>query len=108
MKSVQTILNIKKVSLVFFIATGLIHLGSGALIANNLYLKQALIINRIMDVPFVLTGLIYAFASLKLGLTDPEKSHKALDIGIIIVLILIVIGLIVVNFTFPDITTING
>ena len=102
MQSSNTILNIKKVSLIFFITTGIIHLGSGALIANQLYLKQALIINKIMDVPFVLTGLVYAFASLRLGLTDNTKSHKSLDIALIAVLVVIVIGLIVVNFTFAD------
>lgn len=102
MQSINTILNIKKVSLVFFIVTGIIHLGSGALIANQLYLKQALIINKIMDVPFVLTGLVYAFSSLRLGLTDNTKLHKSLDIALIAVLVIIIIGLIVVNFTFPD------
>jgi len=107
MQSVNTILNIKKVSLVFFVATGIIHLGSSALIANELFLKQALIINKIMDVPFVLTGLVYAFASLRLSLTDTQNPHKTLDIALMAILVVIVIGLIIVNLTFPDLNASN-
>lgn len=56
-----------------------------------------------MDVPFVITGLIYAFSSLKIAFTDPDKTYKALDIFLISVIILILIGLITINILIPDI-----
>ncbi len=99
MKQVQ---NIKKVSLIFFIITGFLHLGSTAFILNNLYLKQALILNKIMDVPFVITGLAYGLSSLRIALTRPDKDHKVLDIILIGVIILALIAMIAINLIFPD------
>lgn len=99
----QTLTNIKKVSLVFFIITGLVHLGSTALISNALYLKQAFILNRTMDIPLVITGLIYAFSSVRLSLTDPGKKHKILDISLVLIIMLALSGLLFLNLAIPNI-----
>ena len=98
----QTIQNIKKVALIFFVMTGLLHLGSGIFIANNLFFKEALILNNVMDIPFIITGLIYGFASLRLSLSDPNRKHKILDISLIIIIMLVLVGLIVINLLYPD------
>jgi len=98
----KTIQNVKKVALVFFIITGLAHLGSSVLISNEIWLKKAYILNKTMDIPFIITGLIYAIASLRLTLTNPEKKHKILDIILICVIILVLIGLILINLLVPD------
>lgn len=98
----NTILNIKKVSLTFFIITGLLHLGSSIFIANQFFLKESFIVNKVMDIPFILTGLIYAASSLRLTLTDPEKNHKALDISVISIIILTLIALILINILLPN------
>lgn len=99
----KTIHNVKKVALIFFIITGVLHLGSTVLIANNLFLKQAEIANKIMDIPFVLTGLLYGLASLRIALTNPNKSHKILDIALISFIIIAFAGLLVINILIPDI-----
>lgn len=101
----HTIQNIKKVALLFFIITGLLHLSSSIFIANKLYLKEAFILNKTMDIPFAITGLIYGLASLRLYLTNPEHEHKILDIGLICVIILVLLGLIGVNLFLPDLKT---
>jgi hypothetical protein len=98
----QTLTNIKKVALIFFIITGLLHLGSSLLIANGLFLKQAFILNKTMDVPLVLTGLLYGFASLRLMLTDPNKNHKILDITLMSIIVLVLAGLIFINLAIPN------
>ncbi len=98
----STIENIKKVALIFFIATGILHLGSSVFIANQLFMKPAFILNRTMDIPFVITGIIYALASLRLGLTNPNSEHKKLDIILISVIIIVLIGLILINLLLPD------
>lgn len=98
----KTIENIKKVSLIFFVITGIAHLGSSILIANSLFLKEAQITNKIMDIPFILTGLLYAFSSLRIALTRPEKNHKKLDILLLAIIILVLIGLIITNLVIPD------
>lgn len=101
-QKIHTIENIKKVALVFFIITGLGHFSSSILIANQILLKEAFIANKTLDVPFVITGLIYGFSCLRLSFADPEKDYKKLDIALIIVVVLALAGLIAVNIIFPD------
>jgi succinate dehydrogenase hydrophobic anchor subunit len=101
-KRLQTIENIKKVALVFFIISGLAHLSSSAMIANSLFVKEAFIINKTFDIPFLLTGLIYGLSALRLTLSDPEKEYKRLDIILIVIIMLVLLGLIAVNLIFPD------
>jgi len=102
-KKHQTIENIKKVALIFFLISGLAHLSSTAFIANNFFPKEAFIVNKTFDIPFIITGLIYGLSSLRLTLADPEKEHKTLDISLIVIIILMLVGLIAVNLIFPDI-----
>lgn len=99
----NTILNLKKVSLAFFIITGLLHLSSSILIANQILLKQSYIINKTMDIPFVLTGLMYGLASLRMTFTDPEKEHKLLDIFMISIIIVVLVSLMAINLLIPNI-----
>ncbi|PIR54921.1 hypothetical protein COU74_04250 [Candidatus Peregrinibacteria bacterium CG10_big_fil_rev_8_21_14_0_10_36_19] len=99
----KTLNNTKKVALAFFIATGLFHLASSMFIANSYYLKQSLIINRTMDIPFLLTGLIYALTSIRISLTDPNLDHKKLDIFLSSIIILALIVLIIINLAFENI-----
>ncbi len=101
----NTIQNIKKIALIFFIVTGILHLGSSAFIANEIFLREAHILNKTMDIPFILTGLIYGFASLRIALTDPSKKHKVLDIILISVIIVVLVGLLIVNLLLPDLST---
>ncbi|MBI2634811.1 hypothetical protein HYW82_04045 [Candidatus Peregrinibacteria bacterium] len=98
----NTIENIKKVSLIFFIITGIIHIGSSVFISNGAYLKQAGIINKTMDIPFIITGLIYGFSSLRLALTNSNQPNKILDIILISVIILVLAGIILINILIPD------
>ena len=100
----ETIKNIKKVSILFFIVIGVLHIGSSMFISNNMYLKPALIINQTLDIPFIITGLIYGISSLRISLANQEKSHRILDAtlaGAIILIFLILIG---INLMVPDIT----
>lgn len=103
----HSIENIKKIGLIFFIVTGFLHLGSSIFIANQLFQKEAFILNKVMDIPFIITGMIYGFASLRLALTDPSKPHKTLDIILICVIILTLIGLILLNLLIPDLKNVN-
>jgi len=101
----STITNIKKVALVFFIITGLLHLGSSMFLANNLYTKTSFIVNKTMDIPFAITGLIYALASMRLSLTNPDHEHKTLDIILICVIIVVLLGLVGINLFLPNLQT---
>ncbi|MFA4891319.1 MAG: hypothetical protein WC604_03130 [Candidatus Gracilibacteria bacterium] len=98
----DTIQNIKKVSILFFIIIGTLHIGSTLFISNGLYLKQALIINKTLDIPFIITGLIYGLSSLRLSLAQEQKSHTILDTVLAGAIIAIFLGLIAVNLLVPD------
>jgi hypothetical protein len=98
----KTIQNIKKVSLIFFIITGILHLGSSMLLANQLFLKEAQIINKTIDIPLILTGLLYGFSSLRLSLTNPKNPHKILDISLISIIIVVLLALIIINLAIPN------
>jgi hypothetical protein len=97
-----TIINIKKISLLFFLLFGAVHLISSALLTNNLFYKQSLIVNQTLDIPFILTGLLYAFSSIRLSFTDNEEPHKTLDIFLIAIIIAALITIISVDFIFSD------
>lgn len=102
---IKTIENFKKIALIFFISTGFFHLGTSILIANNLFLKNATIINKTMDIPFALTGIIYGLSSFRLSLTDPDKDHKILDISMIAITVVVMITLISINLFLPNLST---
>lgn len=97
--------NIKRISLIFFVITGALHLGSSIFVANQYFYKEAFILNKTLDIPFVLTGLLYGFSSLRIQFTDPEKKHKALDISLLTVIVLILAALIFINLRLPDLYT---
>ena len=99
----QTIENIKKVSLIFFIITGILHLGSYALITNSLWLKQSMILNKTMDIPVIITGMTYGLSSLRLNFADKTKPHKNLDIFLLSLIILTLIVVIAINLVVPNI-----
>ena len=99
----NTIENIKKIALIFFVVTGILHLGSSIFIANQYFFKEAFILNKTLDIPFMLTGLLYAFSSLRIQFTNPTKDYKTLDISLLIVILLILAAIITVNLTLPDI-----
>lgn len=98
----NTLDNIKKVSLLFFVATGLIHFSANILITNALFLKEASIISKVTDIPFLLTGLIYGLSSLRITFTNTEEQHKKLDIFVFSIIIATLLVLIFINIFVPD------
>ncbi len=82
--------------------TGLMHLGATIFIANSILLKESYVIYNIMDIPFILTGLIYGLASLRLALFRTDQSHKALDIFLGIIIIVALTGLLYINLAIPS------
>ena len=97
-----TIQSLKKISLAFFLATGFLHLGAFALMTNNLFLKQAIILNKTMDIPFIITGLLYGFSALRLAFLDPEKEHKTFDFSLLSIIGLVLIALVLINVLTPN------
>jgi len=99
----KTIKDIQKISFLFFIITGILHIGSNLFIANNLYKSVSTLIFRIIDIPFILTGAIYGLSSIRLLLTKQGITHKKIDIILAILVIILLLGLIIINISIPNI-----
>mgnify|MGYP003565061315 FL=1 len=73
--------------------------------SNNYFTSTTLIINRILDIPFALTALIYGLSSIYLQLD--EKAHNKAKISFIIITLLIFLLLLYINLFVPDKASFN-
>lgn len=96
----KTAENIKKVALIFFLVLGLGHIVSGLMFSNNYGTPASLIINRVLDIPFAMSALIYGLSSIYTELTG--KSHKIVNIVFIVISLLIFALLLYINLLVPD------
>ncbi len=99
----HTLLNIQKISLVFFIVIGFCHITANLMIASELYLSFATLIARILDIPFIATGLLYGLSSLRLALANDDKKHTILDTTLISIAGIIFTAAVLINIFFKDI-----
>ena len=96
----KTAENIKKVALLFFFVLGLGHIITGLMFSNNYFTPASLIINRILDIPFAMSALIYGLSSIYTELS--EKKHKVINIVFIVLSLLIFALLLYINLLVPD------
>jgi hypothetical protein len=97
---VKIIEDIKKVALGLFIITGAIQITAGLMLGNNYLLPYSYIINRSFDIPFAMTGIVYAFTTLYSGIND--KLKKTAGILLVTFSILLFAGLLYINLLVPD------
>lgn len=96
----KTIENIKKVALVLFLVLGMVHITSGLMFANGYFMPTSMVINRVLDIPFAMTAVIYGSMVIYTGID--EKSRKVPGIILIAVSLLIFAFLIYINLFIPD------
>lgn len=87
----DTVLNVKKVSLLFFLTITGTHLFASLMIANGYSEKWIQTLSGVLDLPAILAGVLYAFTSSKLYLEQIGKPTHIFDViaGIIAGIILI-------------------
>ncbi len=98
----NSIENLKKTALIFFVGLGFGHIISGLMAANNSFLPLSLIINRILEIPFATIAIIYGLTNLR---SQIKTENKQLDLSLIIVASTLFIGLIAINILLPEKTT---
>ncbi len=96
----KTAENIKKIALVFFFILGSVHILSGLMTANDYFMPASLVLNRVLDIPFAMSAVIYGFASIYVKMA-PGK-HKAANIAFSVISILILVLLLYINLLTPD------
>lgn len=99
----NTLKNIQKVSLIFFVVLGLAHIVSGLMAENNYSEAIATIINKTLDIPFAFVALIYGAVSLKLSIAREDTKNTILNVVLLLGIIGIIGTLIYINFFIPDI-----
>jgi hypothetical protein len=92
--------NIKKVALIFFIVLGLSHILTGLMLADSYLMPTSLIVNRILDIPFIMAALLYALASIYGSIS--EKQHKTATITFAAISVLVFVVLLYINLFIPD------
>ena len=102
MVSIETTKNIQKISLIFFAIIGTAHILSGLFLAKNYFPVQAYIVNRTLDIPFLITSLGYGFASTILHLSPPEKPSAILSVIFAIIALAIIALTMYINLFIPD------
>ncbi len=75
----NTISNVKKVSLLFFLVLTGAHIFSSLMLANDYFSDTMALLNRTLDIPAILAGIIYGFTSLKLYLEETGKDTQLFD-----------------------------
>ncbi|HCW32459.1 MAG: hypothetical protein UT55_C0023G0008 [Candidatus Peregrinibacteria bacterium GW2011_GWE2_39_6] len=76
----NTILNVKKVSLLFFLVLTGTHIFSSIMLTKGYSNQTILLLNETLDIPTILSGLIYAFTSLRIYREQLQKSTHWFDI----------------------------
>jgi hypothetical protein len=94
----NTVVNVKKVSLIFFIVLVGGHLFSTLMLANDYYSESMVLMNGILDIPAILSAIIYAFTSLKLYIEENGKSTKVFDLVAGIIGGIVLLAAIYLNF----------
>jgi hypothetical protein len=97
----KTAENIKKVALIFFLILGMGHIISGLMVSNSYATSASLIVNRVLDIPFAMSALLYGISSIYMGIN--EKWLKIANKASIVISVLVFIVLIYINFLVPDI-----
>lgn len=96
----ETAQNLKKIALIFFIILGLGHIISGLMMANAYFLPFSMIANRILNIPFAISALVYAFSSIASSLKAGK--HTITNIIFIVLTLFIFIALTYINLFVPD------
>lgn len=98
----ETIQNIQKISLWFFIVLGTAYILTSLMDLNDYFNGFPLIIHRTIQIPFILCALIYGISSVMLSIANPDKKNRILFVIAGIVCAAIVIAIIILEMFFPD------
>lgn len=96
----KTVDNIQKVSLVFFVVLGICHIFSGLMASNNYLMPTSYIANRVLDIPFAMSALLYGLSTIYSSIHEHHRKVAGYILGGIALLVFLV--LIYINLLVPD------
>ncbi|MBD3270315.1 hypothetical protein GF376_02215 [Candidatus Peregrinibacteria bacterium] len=91
---------LRQMSLIFFMIIGFTHIITGLMVSNDMLTEIANLINKVLDIPFAMIGIVFALSHIRI----PENSNKKNVIfSIMGVISLSVLGLMLyINLFLPD------
>lgn len=106
-ESLETGINLQKISFLLFLGIGIIHILSGLILENNATsnsstTKWAFIVERSFDIPFIFLSLLYGFSSLYVQFSSREKPNFTLATVLFTTVLIIFSSIIYVNFFIQD------
>lgn len=102
-RPMKTAENINKVALIFFVTLGFAHILSGLMLNSSYLLPWSLITNRVLDIPFVIIGLIYGYSCIYEDIA--QKNQKIATTVFTVITIIIFIALVLINVLLKDVRT---
>lgn len=97
--------HIRKISFSFFVTIGMVHFLAGLLYANGYLSPTSGLVNRILYLPLVLVTLTYALSNFKYYNLHYGANSKVWEYVLLILSILIIAGLLAIEFLAADSTT---
>lgn len=94
--------NLNEISFYFFFILGTIHLISGMLFVNDFYPNAAWLINRLLDIPFLIITLTYAFSNIKLYYISKKIFNPQQDLIFIIIFLFIAVTSFLLDLIFSN------
>jgi ABC-type sulfate transport system permease component len=91
---------LRQVCLIFFLLIGSAHLLTGLLVSQGQMLPLSNIINRVLDIPFVIIGTVLGLSQTKIA---PDSSFRRTWFIIMGIITLLILGLMLyINVFLPD------
>lgn len=99
----KTLKNLASVSLFFLVITGGAHLSASFLLIQGNQSELLMILAQSLDLPFLLSALLYGSARFSLALEEATGKGKIALILCSIFSLLMLSTALFVNFAFPDV-----
>lgn len=99
-KSNDTLKTLRQVCLIFFLIIGSGHILTGLMVSQNMLLPLSNIVNRVLDIPFVIIGTVLGLSQTKIA---SDSGFRKPFYVIMIIITLLVLGLLLyINVLLPD------
>lgn len=100
----KTLHSLASVSFLFFVVLGGLHISTALLISQNVVNSADVLLFNALDLPFVLSALLYGTSQLSLTLENITGNLK-LPVAVLGMISLAVFsGVLYLNFAFPDVS----
>lgn len=94
--------NLNEISFYLFVILALVNFISGLLLINEISVREAWIINRLLDLPFFMIAFLYFFSFQKLKQIKKDNYNQIADIIVLSIGGLITLALIIYDLSIPN------